>query len=88
MTEERKGRLECKNPQTAHVNREEAWRKDARCGRRKDWSGQIQGRKEAERRPAGVLKDRDLEGWEQSRATEFSIRSKDIALLFHCFPLS
>lgn len=47
-------------------------------------SRQEGGRKEA----CGVLKDRDLEGWEQSRATEFSIRSKDVSLLFHCFPMS
>lgn len=64
----------------AHVNREEAWRKDAPSERKKEWRGHTQGRKEAERIPAGVLKDGDLEGWEQSGATEFSIRSEDVAL--------
>ena len=64
----------------AHVNREEAWSKEARCERRKEWRVRTQGRKEAERRPAGVLKDGDLEGWEQSGAIEFSIRTEDVAL--------
>lgn len=65
MREGRKRRLECKNLQMAHVNREEAGRKEAHCEMRKEWSGQTQDGKEAERRLAGVLQDRDLEGREQ-----------------------